>query len=151
MKKVFLNSALALAIASTGTAAFAQAGQSDGMGQGSGAASQGQRGPRSADQRLQMMTQQLNLTSDQQAQIKPILESEQQQSQAVRQDSSLSEQDRMAKMKQIRETTASQIKPILTADQQAKWEQMMSHRGQRGGMGPGAGGPPPNAPQAQPQ
>jgi Spy/CpxP family protein refolding chaperone len=150
MKKVILSSALAFTMAFSSSAAFAQMGQSGAMGQGSGQW-HGQRGPMSADQRLQMLTQQLNLTSDQQAQIKPILENESQQMQAVQQDSSLSQQDRMSKMKEIRETTASQIKPILNADQQAKWEQMMSHRGQHGGMGPGAGGPPPNAPQAQPQ
>lgn len=104
----------------------------------------------SADQRLQMMTQQLNLTTDQQTQIKPILENESQQMQTLRQDTSLSQDDRMSKMKQIRQTSASQIKPILTADQQAKWQQMMSQQGHRGGgMGPGAGGPPPT--QQNPQ
>jgi len=80
----------------------------------------------SADQRLQMLTQQLNLTSDQQSQIKPILENESQQMQSLHSDSSLSQQDRMSKMREIRQNTASQIKPILTPDQQTKWDDMMS-------------------------
>ncbi len=92
-----------------------------------------------------MLTQQLNLTSDQQTQIKPILENESQQMQSLRSDSSLSQQDRMSKMQAIRETTNSQIKPILTADQQTKWQQMMDRRGHRGGMTPD--GTPPQSPQ----
>jgi Spy/CpxP family protein refolding chaperone len=131
-----------------GATAFAQTGEGGGMGQGGGQG-HGQHGPMSADQRLQMMTQQLNLTTDQQTQIKPILENESQQMQTLRQDTSLSQEDRMSKMKQIRENSASQIKPILTTDQQTKWQQMMSHQGHRGGMGPGAGGPPPS--QQNPQ
>jgi hypothetical protein len=103
----------------------------------------------SADQRLQMLTQQLNLTADQQQQIKPILENESEQMQAVRQDTSLSQDDRRSKMLQIHQNSASQIKPILSADQQAKWDEMMSHQGHRGGMGPGAGGPPQGAPPTQ--
>jgi Spy/CpxP family protein refolding chaperone len=148
MKRMLLHVALACAVVFGGATAFAQTGEGGGMGQGGGQG-HGQHGPMSADQRLQMMTQQLNLTTDQQAQIKPILENESQQMQALRQDSSLSQDDRMAKMKQIRETSGSQIKPILTADQQAKWQEMMSHQGHRGAMGPGAGGPPQGAPPSQ--
>ena len=97
------------------------------------------------------MTQQLNLTSEQQTQIKPILESESQQMQELRGNTSLSQQDRMAKMQEIRQTTASQIKPILNADQQTKFEQMMSRQGRGGhgghGSGAGQGAPPPSDPQ----
>ena len=88
-------------------------------------------------------TQQLNLSGDQQEQIKPILENESQQMQALRSDTALSQQDRMSKMQAIRKDTASQIKPILNADQQTKYQEMMSHQGPRGGMAP--------APQRQPQ
>ena len=70
------------------------------------------------DQRLQRMTQALNLSDDQQQKIKPILENESTQMQSLRADTSLSQEDRMAKMKQIRENTSSQINPILNADQQ---------------------------------
>lgn len=136
MKRTFLHLVMAFALAFGSAAAYAQ------MGQGGG--EYGHRQPMSADQRLQMMTKQLNLTSDQQQQIKPILENEQQQFQALHQDSSLSQQDRMSKMQQIRENTASQIKPILNADQQAKYQQMMSRQGHRGGVGQGQGEQPQN-------
>ena len=139
MKPILLHVAVAFAVSLGAATANAQ------MSQGGGEWGHGQGQPMSADQRLQMMTQQLNLTSDQQQQIKPILESEQQQMQALRQDSSLSQPDRMSKIRQIRESTVSQVKPILNADQQSKYQQMMSHQGHRGAMGQGQ-----NPPQDQP-
>ena len=126
MKQVFLRSALALAVALGASTAYAQTG--GGYGEGHG---HGQR--MSADQRLEMLTQQLSLSNDQQQQIKPILENETQQMQTLRSDTSLSQQDHMSKMKAIRENTNSQIKPILTADQQTKWQQMMERHGRHGG------------------
>ena len=45
--------------------------------------------PRTPDEQVARMTKRYNLTSDQQAQIKPILANQQQQMQALRQDSSL--------------------------------------------------------------
>ncbi len=78
MKQVFLRSTLALAVVFGGATAYAQMG-----GQGGG---HGQHQPMSADQRLEMLTKQLNLTSDQQQQIRPILENESQQMQTLRSD-----------------------------------------------------------------
>jgi periplasmic protein CpxP/Spy len=111
--------------------------------QGGGQWGHGQ--PPTADQRLQRMTQQLNLTEAQQQQIKPILESEAKQMQTLREDSSLSQDDRRTKMMQIRQESASQIKPILNADQQKQYEEMMS----RQGRGRGPGGPPPQGTSPQ--
>ena len=119
--------------------AFAQM-QPEGGGQG------GHGQPPTVDQRLQRMTQMLNLTDDQQQKIKPILETESTQMQTLRSDTSLSREDRMAKMKQIRESTASQINPILTPDQQKQYTEMMSRMGP--GRGPGGGQQqPPQQPQ----
>jgi len=138
MKQVLLRSTLAVAVVLGGASAYAQ------MGAAGAADAHGPRQPMSTDQRLQMLTSQLNLSSDQQSQIKPILESESQQMQALRSDTALSQQDRMSKMQAIRKDTASQIKPILNADQQTKYQEMMSHQGHRGGMGAAP-------PQSQPQ
>lgn len=120
---------------------------------GGGQMGHGPRQPMSADQRLQMMTKQLNLSSEQQQQIKPILENESQQMQTLRQDNSLAQPDKMSKMQAIHESTASQIKPILNSEQQAKYEQMMSRHEHHGGMGPGADGnmAPPAGQGAPPQ
>ena len=138
MKKHVFAAAMILTMLTGGTVAFAQMGQEQGGQWGRG---QGQ--PPTADQRLQRMTQQLNLTEAQQQQIKPILESESKQMQALRDDTSLSQDDRRAKMMQIRQTSASQIKPILNADQQKQFDEMMS----RQGRGRGPGGPSQTPPQ----
>ena len=143
MKKHVLVAAMILTMLAGGTVVFAQTGQEQGGQWGRGL---GQ--PPTADQRLQRMTQQLNLTEAQQQQIKPILENESKQMQALRDDTSLSQDDRRAKMMQIRQTSASQIKPILNADQQKQFDEMMSRQGRgRGPGGPGQmqpqGAPPP--------
>ena len=140
MKKWIALTALAVALAAVGAPAWAQ------MGEGQGGGQPGH-GPMSADQRLQMMTKQLNLTADQQEKIKPMLENQSQQMQALHQDTTLSQEDRMSKMQQIRQSTNSQIKTVLNPDQQQKFEQMSS----RHGHGPGGmGGPPPAGQSAPP-
>ncbi len=140
MKKKFVHAAVILAVLAGCTAVYAQMG----TGQGGGQWGHGQGQPMTVDQRLQRMTQQLNLSDAQQQQIKPILENEMKQMQGLHADSSLSQQDRMSKMQQIRQDTASQIKPILNSDQQQKYEQMMSHQGRgHGGPGQGQGQAPP--------
>jgi len=136
MKKLIL-SLLATALALGGVSAWAQMEQGQAGGQGS---PMGHGQPMSPDQRLQMMTKQLNLTADQQQKIKPLLESQNQQMQALRADTSLSSEDRMSKMMQIRQSTNDQIKSSLNPDQQQKFEQMMSRQGHRHG-GPGEGPP----------
>ena len=104
-------------------------------------------GAPTVDQRMQRLSQMLELTGDQQEKIRPILENEATQMQQLRADTSLSQEDRMAKMKQIRENSTSQINPILTPDQQKKYAEMMSRM--REGRGPGGPGQPP--PPSQPQ
>ena len=112
------------------------------MGQGMGQGGM-QRMPMSTDERLAHMTQMLNLTTDQQAKIRPILDNESQQMQTLRSDSSMSREDKMTKMRSIRENSMTQITPILTPDQQKKWEQMQSSaHGPPGGLAP-QGAPPP--------
>lgn len=134
MKKNLLFAAVIFTMLTGGTAVYAQMGQEQGGGQGSG---HGQGQPMTVDQRLQNMTNQLNLSDAQQQQIKPILENESKQMQTLREDSSLSQQDRRSKMMQIRTETAGQIKPILNADQQKQYDEMMV----RMNRGRGAGGP----------
>jgi Spy/CpxP family protein refolding chaperone len=140
MKMKFLYAAVLIAALAGCTAIYAQMGPDQSGGQ----MAHGPQ-PMSADQRLQHMTRQLNLSEAQQQQIKPILENESKQMQALHEDSSLSQQDRMSKMMQIRQGTSEQIKPILNADQQQKYEQMMSRHG-HGPHGPGVGQPQGEAP-----
>lgn len=76
----------------------------------------------------------MNLTDDQKTQIKPILENEASQMKTLRDDSSLSREDRMQKMQTIMADSRSKISPILNDDQKKKLEEMKSQgHGRRGG------------------
>lgn len=74
--------------------------------------------------RLEYMSKELNLTDDQKAKIKPVLEDEMSKMKSVRDDTSLSQDQKRDKMKDIRENTDSQITGVLTPDQQKKYEDM---------------------------
>jgi periplasmic protein CpxP/Spy len=76
------------------------------------------------ERRLEFLSQQLNLTDDQKSKLKPILEDESKQMKTVWDDASLSEDQKHAKMKDIRESTRPQIEAILTPDQKQKFEQL---------------------------
>jgi len=82
---------------------------------------------------LARMTKQLKLTDEQQAKIKPILEQQHQQMMELRQDTSMSRENRFAKFREVRQESLKKIKPILTPEQQQKWEKMQQRRRGRGG------------------
>ena len=97
---------------------------------------QAQKQPPSPEQRvdrmLDRMTQNLNLSDDQRAKIRPILLDQAQQMRALRDDTSLSPQDRRAKVRAIRHATRQKVDQILTAEQQAKRrENWQKARGRR--------------------
>ena len=80
--------------------------------------------------RAEMLTKQLGLTSEQQPKVLDVLKSEQSQMEKLRSDSSLSQEDRRGKMMDIHKSTNDQIRALLTADQQKKWDEMQSRREQ---------------------
>jgi periplasmic protein CpxP/Spy len=92
----------------------------------------GHHGPPDPAQRAAHLTKQLNLTSDQQAKVQGILQSEQSQMQSARQDTSTSQQDRRAKMIDIRKSTDAQIRAVLDSNQQKNWDEMQANRQQWG-------------------
>lgn len=91
------------------------------------------RGGMNPDRQLARLTRELNLTSDQQAQIKPLLVDRGQRMQALFQDQSLSQDDRRAQSKTIREDTGSKILAILNDDQKQKYTAMQQRMHRRGG------------------
>jgi Spy/CpxP family protein refolding chaperone len=108
------------------------------------------------DQRLAQMTKRYKLTADQQSQIKPILQDEQQQMQAMHTDSSTPQADKRAKMMSMHQEDTQKIEAALTDEQKQKFEadqqKMQEHRAEH--MHGGQGGPPPSdagQPPAQPQ
>lgn len=70
---------------------------------------------------LEHMAKTLDLTPDQQAKIRPIIEQAKPQIVAARQESK-------EKVKAIRDSIRSQIRPILTAPQQQKWDAIQKAR-----------------------
>jgi len=78
----------------------------------------------SPETHLQMLTEKLNLTDEQRAKLRPILQDQAQQLKAVHDDTSLSAEQKHAKKKAIHESVHEQINGVLTSEQQAKFKQM---------------------------
>lgn len=127
MRKSFCNLFLTGALAVAGSAAFAQ---SDATAQQPPPMA-GMHHGMSADDQLARMTKDLNLTSDQATQIKPIVENRQQQMMALHQDQSMSQEDRMAKMKSLREDSNAKIAAILNDTQKQQFAEMQAKQQQR--------------------
>ena len=83
----------------------------------------GHHGMMDPDEQLARMTTRYSLTTEQQNQVKPILVSRQHQIQALRQDTALSREDRMAKMQTIRSDSDAKVKAVLNDDQKKQFEQ----------------------------
>jgi Spy/CpxP family protein refolding chaperone len=92
-------------------------------------------GPPDAGKHLEKLTQELSLTADQQAKIKPILEAADARRKEIWDNAALSEDDKRAQMKAAHEGVQAQLNGVLTAEQQAKLETLKKEHG-RGGHGP---------------
>ncbi len=125
--RLVLSGMLATGLTLCAAAAFAQ----DAGGGG------GRRAPMSPDQQLAQMTTRYNLSADQQAKIKPILEDQASQMATMRSDTSMSQDDRMAKMTSLRTSSQSKIEAVLN-DQQKQQYEADQQRPRRGGGGGGA-------------
>jgi periplasmic protein CpxP/Spy len=84
-------------------------------------------------ERLEWLSQHLNLTEDQKKQLKPILAGEFKQMRAVGEDASLTQDQKREKMKQIHEASRPQVQAILTSEQQQKFAQMKEEAKERRG------------------
>ncbi len=80
---------------------------------------------------VKMLTKKLNLTQDQQTKLLPILTNRQQQFESLRADTSLSPQDKHAKMRSIREDSENQIKSVLNDTQKQQYDQMQQQMRER--------------------
>src|SRR5437773_1004716 len=90
---------------------------------GSGAKARPARG-----ERLQGLAEQLKLTDEQKEKIKPILQDERKKVRELRENKDLARQDRVAKLKEIRDDVGTKLKPILTPEQLEKWNKLRSER-----------------------
>jgi hypothetical protein len=73
---------------------------------------------------IQALIAQLNLTEDQKPKVKAVFDDQRQKLGDLRADTSLSQDDRRAKMKEIRDGVNTQLKGILTPDQFATWQKI---------------------------
>ena len=137
-----LSGVLAAGLVFCGTQAFAQEPGSapetsaPSTDRGSGG---GHRGMMDPDQQLTKMTKRYNLSADQQGQIKPILMDQQRQMLLLRQDSSLTPDEKKPKMRGIHSDSNSKIEAVLNDDQKKQFEQdqrSMQQPGQGGGVPP---------------
>jgi Spy/CpxP family protein refolding chaperone len=96
--------------------------QHEGMGKGMGRGAANGMGPLSR----------LNLTPDQRAKIEPIMKSTREQAQAVRNDTSLTPEQKQAKMREIHQGAMTQVNSLLTPEQQQQMQNWRQHRGPGG-------------------
>jgi len=96
--------------------------------------------------RADMLKQNLGLSDDQTSQVKTIFQDSQTKMEALRSNSSMSQDDRRSQMMDIRKAENDKVNALLTPDQKTKYaafqEQMRSRM--RGGA---PGGAPPQTPQ----
>lgn len=76
-----------------------------------------------AEEQLKVLTGKLDLTGDQQAKIKPILQELHDATEKIVQDESLSRDERLAKVRPWRYKTDKKIREILNDDQKKKLDQ----------------------------
>jgi Spy/CpxP family protein refolding chaperone len=74
------------------------------------------------------VAEKLGLTADQQSKLKELFQSNRQQRQAVLANPSLTNEQKLAQLSQIRQSSKAQLAPILTPEQLVKFQQMRSHR-----------------------
>jgi protein CpxP len=103
-----------------------------------------ERGGPGRGNQVEFLTKKLNLTPDQVTQVKAIDEDSGKQMKALREDTSVAQQDKRAKMMDIRKASQGKIRALLTPDQQTKFDALETEM--RGRMRDrGQGGPPPPA------
>jgi periplasmic protein CpxP/Spy len=85
-------------------------------------------------ERGEKFAEKLNLTPEQKADLKRIRDNEKQQAQTIKNDSSLTPDQKKAKFQDLRKSSREQMMAKLTPDQQAKFKEMRKeHRGHRHG------------------
>lgn len=93
--------------------------------------------------RAAFMAKKLNLTQDQQTQLKPIFEKQREQAKAIKNDTSLTADQKKEKFQSLRQDSMAQVNNILTPEQQQQWQQMKAKHQH----GNGESQPPAAAPQ----
>lgn len=89
---------------------------------------------------MDRLAKELSLTDDQKTKLQAALEDQMTKIRELHKDTSLSQEDKRIKAKELREATQAKIKEILTPDQLEKWHKLMKQHGPQGKKKPAAGG-----------
>jgi protein CpxP len=95
---------------------------------------------------FQKMVQDLNLTADQQAKAEVIFKQTGQELRALHDDTTLTQDEKRAKMKELRRSNEQQIHALLTPEQQAKAKELRQQRRSQGEQTPPTTPPPADKP-----
>jgi protein CpxP len=119
------------------------------MGKGPGEGPHNSMGPggRGRDP-LAAMSKNLNLTDEQKSKLQPLFEDQHKQVQSVMQDSSLTQEQKHAKIDEIRKATHQQVMSVLTPEQQNQMKQMRGRHMHKPGEGAPSNGQPTTPPSA---
>jgi hypothetical protein len=109
----------------------------------------------SAQRQLRHLTKTLNLTSDQQQQMLPILQDQQKQMETIHNNTALSPQDRRQQMNAAKTDTHQKLEALMTDTQKQQFEKSTQHRRKHmhnhaNGQGQGEGAPPPPSSEGTP-
>lgn len=74
------------------------------------------------DSRIDRLSKELNLTAEQQAAIRPIMEDEVNKLKELRKKTGLNATERRAKLHELRQDTSNKMRSILTEEQRQKYE-----------------------------
>lgn len=99
--------------------------------------------PPSPAERLDKMTADLNLSETQVQKLKPILEANMEKMRAIREDASLTEEQKREKSHGIRKEGGDAIMAVLTPEQKTKFEDELKKHPKGGAGGGPRNGPPP--------
>jgi periplasmic protein CpxP/Spy len=111
----------------------------------------GPRGMMDPGRRAQMLKEHLSLSDDQTSQVKSIFEDSRTKIEALRSNSSLSQDDRRSQMMSIHKAEQDKIGALLTPDQKTKYAAMQEQMRDRMRNGSPDGGAPPPPPPPPPQ
>ncbi len=93
----------------------------------------------SPDAQLDILSRRLALNQDQKARIWTFLEQHQAQAQAINQDASLSQEEKMSKVKNLNKETVSKINEALNDEQKREYADLREDLRVRSGSGQGSG------------
>jgi protein CpxP len=102
---------------------------------------------------MQALTERVGLNADQTAKVKAIFQKQREAGQPVRDDASLTREQKREKMRAMREESNKEIRALLTPEQQTKFDEFLKEMQQRrpgGGRGGPGGGPGPDGPPPPP-